>query len=258
MKKRLTKCVAITAAISLAVGGLGVTGGSTLVTEAATAESVPVTEITDGSDSATQEEEISEAVIMDETDVQAQESISASGDITEIEVDPDDGAGEKLAVSRETDLGTTDQTAADSQTDQDIQAEDLESTEADTDEESGDNSEVSGLSDSSEEPVENGSEAQKSTIETGQLLSAPADEDINRPVIESVELLQNGQTLHEGDTVEVRVHAYDADSGIREVQIRLSEIGSEMDYQDIYAQYDESLGCYVATLELDHVGKGQI
>ena len=38
--------------------------------------------------------------------------------------------------------------------------------------------------------------------------------DTVKPVIEKVEFPQNGQTLNEGDRVELYVYAYDADSGI--------------------------------------------
>ena len=50
-----------------------------------------------------------------------------------------------------------------------------------------------------------------------------ASSDVNRPVIEGFTLMQQGQTLHEGDTVEVRVDTYDADSGIAAVEVYMEE-----------------------------------
>ncbi len=89
--------------------------------------------------------------------------------------------------------------------------------------------------------------------------STSASSDVNKPVIEGFELVQQGQTLHEGDTVEVHVDAYDADSGIREVEVYLSEdyeTGSEGRWFDM--EYSEELDCYVGTITLDHVGTGKI
>ena len=48
--------------------------------------------------------------------------------------------------------------------------------------------------------------------------NSAVNEDINRPVIEKVEF-ESGQTFREGDTVEIRVYAYDSDSGIERVDV---------------------------------------
>ena len=94
----------------------------------------------------------------------------------------------------------------------------------------------------------------------GDVADAASDTaDINDPVIEKVELVQQGETLHEGDAVEVRVDAYDADSGIESVYVELEEdsaTGSERLY--LYPEYDEELDCYVATTNLPHAGNGSV
>ncbi len=83
--------------------------------------------------------------------------------------------------------------------------------------------------------------------------------DVNKPVIESVELVQQGETLHEGDTVEVRVKAYDADSGIAEVRISMGE-SYETGYESVSldVEYNEAEECYIGTYTLDHVGTGTV
>ena len=85
------------------------------------------------------------------------------------------------------------------------------------------------------------------------------NEDINKPVIESVKVVQQDETLHEGDTVQVRVDAYDADSGISYVEIYMREsyeTGSDGRWLDV--AYDETEGCYIGTLLLDNVGTGRL
>ena len=86
--------------------------------------------------------------------------------------------------------------------------------------------------------------------------------DITKPVVESVEFGQNGQTLHEGDTVSIKVKAYDTESGIRELRVELSyQTGaneSDFDWDYIYGTYDEAQGCYVAEKELKNIGTGRV
>lgn len=84
--------------------------------------------------------------------------------------------------------------------------------------------------------------------------------DINKPVIEKVEFLQQGQTLTDGDTVEFLVHAYDADSEIEEVRVVLQYSTGENEYttEMLPWEYDEARGCYVASMELSNVGTGKV
>lgn len=86
-----------------------------------------------------------------------------------------------------------------------------------------------------------------------------ASSDVNRPVIEGFTLMQQGQTLHEGDTVEVRVDTYDADSGIAAVEVYMEEgyeTGTEGAWFEM--EYSEELDCYVGTVTLERVGTGKV
>lgn len=84
--------------------------------------------------------------------------------------------------------------------------------------------------------------------------------DINRPVLEKVEFLQQGQMLTDGDTVEFLVYAYDADSEISEVRVVLQYSTGENEYttEMLPWEYDEARGCYVASMELSNVGTGKV
>lgn len=84
--------------------------------------------------------------------------------------------------------------------------------------------------------------------------------DVNKPVLEKVEFLQQGQTLTNGDTVEFLVYAYDADSEISEVRVVLQYSTGENEYttEMLSWEYDEARGCYVASMELSNVGTGKV
>ena len=84
--------------------------------------------------------------------------------------------------------------------------------------------------------------------------------DVNKPVIEKVEFDQQGQTLKDGDTVTFRFYAYDADSGIKRIytEIYYDTGKNTLTYETIEGEYDESLGCYVASMELENVGTGRV
>lgn len=55
----------------------------------------------------------------------------------------------------------------------------------------------------------------------GNLMPAADKFDVDQPVIEKFEFLENGQTLTEDDTLHFNVWAYDSDSGIDSVEIKL-------------------------------------
>lgn len=55
----------------------------------------------------------------------------------------------------------------------------------------------------------------------GDLMPAADKFDVDQPVIEKFEFLENGQTLTEDDTLHFNVWAYDSDSGIDSVEIKL-------------------------------------
>ena len=46
--------------------------------------------------------------------------------------------------------------------------------------------------------------------------------DIDQPVIESFEFLENGQALTQNDTLHFNMSVYDADSGIKSITVMLS------------------------------------
>lgn len=56
----------------------------------------------------------------------------------------------------------------------------------------------------------------------GELIATADKFDVDKPVIERFEFLENGQTLTENDTIHFNVWAYDSDSGIDYVEISLS------------------------------------
>src|SRR5699024_4832699 len=74
--------------------------------------------------------------------------------------------------------------------------------------------------------------------------------DTTKPVIEKVEFPQQGQTLTTKDTLKFYVYAYDADSEIEEVEIRL---GMSYSWYYMTVTYDESKGCYVGEYPLSDV-----
>lgn len=106
---------------------------------------------------------------------------------------------------------------------------------------------------------EEGQSPEGDTSDENDSKETTGNADVVKPVIEKVELMQQGQTLHEGDTVEVRVDAYDADSGISNVEITMTE-DDETGYESAYlsAEYDEAEDCYIGTYTFDELGTGKI
>ena len=89
--------------------------------------------------------------------------------------------------------------------------------------------------------------------DTGQT-QADGQYDTAKPVIEKVEFPQNGQTLNEGDRVELYVYAYDADSGISAAYAEVA-LGKDDKYTTFVMNqtYDEEKGCYVLWYDLNGV-----
>ncbi|HIV17459.1 MAG TPA: hypothetical protein IAB17_05665, partial [Candidatus Alectryocaccobium stercorigallinarum] len=85
-----------------------------------------------------------------------------------------------------------------------------------------------------------------------------AGSDFNKPVIEKIELVQQGQTLSAGDTVEVRIYAYDADSGIRDIDVEFVDSTDMNNVFNIYPEYDEASGCYIGRHVLENLGNGSV
>lgn len=79
--------------------------------------------------------------------------------------------------------------------------------------------------------------------------------DINKPVLENVWLPQSGQTLTREDTLEIRVQAYDADSGIASVTAGLAfGTGDTNSWSDsVYLEFDEEQQNYVGLYPLTDI-----
>lgn len=78
--------------------------------------------------------------------------------------------------------------------------------------------------------------------------------DTTKPVIEKVEFPQQGQTLTTKDTLKFYIYAYDADSGIRQVEadvVLKTESGS--DWYSMEFTYDETNKRYVGEYSLENV-----
>lgn len=176
---------------------------------------------------------------------------SVSGDAVQQETADEKGAvSEDQQTDVQTELQTDDQT--DQQTDDQMkdQADEQSGSDVQTD-------------DGTSEDVQNPARVQK-TEETSDVRNTEGETsgnaDINRPVLEKVEFLQQGQTLTDGDTVEFLVYAYDADSEIEEVRVVLQYSTGENEYttEMLPWEYDEARGCYVASMELSNVGTGKV
>ncbi len=140
-----------------------------------------------------------------------------------------------------------DKQQADSQKDQADSQENLtgeNQKEDDADAQSGQNT-LQAEDDSADQTAEEKSGAQRQA-------------DITAPVIEKVTFSQNGQTLKEGDTLEMLIDAYDTETEKGELDIFIGMRDEEGDPADMDVVYDASQDCYVATYKLDKVGNGQV
>ena len=80
---------------------------------------------------------------------------------------------------------------------------------------------------------------------TPEVIETPSDQvesgtnsvinDVDDPVIEGVELINNGEEFTTDDTVRINVYAYDADSGISSVTVNLSSVNSGT-YREIFLE----------------------
>lgn len=75
--------------------------------------------------------------------------------------------------------------------------------------------------------------------------------DVTKPVIEKAEFLQQGQNLKEGDTICLKVYAYDAESGINQVYVEGSVENSNSFVME--GVYNEDERCYVCEHTLESV-----
>lgn len=142
------------------------------------------------------------------------------------------------------------------------QPEEMQNTETQTDSEKAQQTKESAEVQKEEAEAEPET-AEKETEADAAKAAAAADEttetteeardgqyDTTKPVIEKVEFPQQGQTLTTKDTLKFYVYAYDAESEIEEVEIRL---GMSYSWYYMTVTYDESKGCYVGEYPLSDV-----
>lgn len=73
---------------------------------------------------------------------------------------------------------------------------------------------------------QNGGGGIQQNSENGQVNTGDTSYDTTKPVIEGFEFAQQGQTLKNGDKLQFYLDAYDADSGVKTIEIRLSSAGT--------------------------------
>lgn len=92
--------------------------------------------------------------------------------------------------------------------------------------------------------------------------TAPLAYDVTKPVIESVELVQNGQTLKNGDTVELKVKAYDTESGIKSVTAKFGSFQEDNGYtfgvHQMTLACNDNSGIYTGTWTLENMASSEI
>lgn len=212
--------------------------------------------------SATQEESAGEETQPAETEVTPTKEVTATP-----EPETEESTAETTEESTaETTTETTEETTEES-TEQKTEKNTAETTEESTTETTGeeDTEDAAGAGNANALPQSDteGQEAEdpdaQQASENQQVQAQDADTaddesgyDINKPVIEDVWLPQSGQTLTTEDTLEIRVQAYDADSGIESVSVWLGfgkgEISSWSEY--VVLEYDEEQQNYVGRLPL--------
>lgn len=221
--------------------------------------------------SATQEESTGEEAQPAETEVTPTKEVTASPE-PETEESTAQTTEESTA---ETTTETTEETTEES-TEQKTEENTAETTEESTTETTGEedaedaakqedaagagNANALTLSDTEGQEVEDPDSQQASENQQVQAQDADtADDqsgyDINKPVIEDVWLPQSGQTLTTEDTLEIRVQAYDADSGIASVRVGLGfGRGNTNAWTDtVYLELDEEQQNYVGMYPLTDI-----
>lgn len=187
--------------------------------------------------SATQEESAGEEILPAETEVTPTKEVTASPE-PETEESTAQTTEESTA---ETTTETTEETTEES-TEQKTEENTAETTEESTTETTGEedaedaakqedaagagNANALTLSDTEGQEAEDPDAQQASENQQVQAQDADtADDqsgyDINKPVIEDVEIIQAGQTLTTEDSVEIRVKAYDVESEVASVTVSL-------------------------------------
>lgn len=219
--------------------------------------------------SATQEESAGEEILPAETEVTPTKEVTASPE-PETEETTAQTTEESTA---ETTTETTEETTEDS-TEQKTEENTAEKTEESTTETTGEedaedaakqedaageeNANALTLSDTEGQEAEDPDAQQASEnqqVQDADTADGQTGYDINKPVLENVWLPQSGQTLTREDTLEIRVQAYDADSGIASVTAGLAfGTGDTNSWSDsVYLEFDEEQQNYVGWYPLTDI-----
>lgn len=222
--------------------------------------------------SATQEESTGEEAQPAETEVTPTKEVTASPE-PETEESTAQTPEESTA---ETTTETTEETTEES-TEQKTEENTAETTEESTTETTGEedaedaakqedaagagNANALTLSDTEGQEAEDPDAQQASENQQVQAQDADtADDqsgyDINKPVIEDVEIIQTGQTLTTEDSVEIRVKAYDVESEVASVTVSLgfeNETETITWTESLDLHYDDAIKCYVGVYSLSQV-----
>lgn len=101
-------------------------------------------------------------------------------------------------------------------------------------------------------------DVQESEQNAGTEAQSDSGYDVTPPVIEEVQVPQEGQTLTQADTVQVRVKAYDADSSISEVSAIISlskdQVGISSSSKRLSLIYNQETGWYEGAWSLENAG----
>ncbi len=196
--------------------------------------------------SATQEESAGEETQPAETEVTPTKEVTATP-----EPETEESTAETTEESTaETTTETTEETTEES-TEQKTEKNTAETTEESTTETMGeeDTEDAAGAGNANALPQSDteGQDADTADDQSGY--------DINKPVLENAWLPQSGQTLTREDTLEIRVQAYDADSGIASVTAGLAfGTGDTNSWSDsVYLEFDEEQQNYVGWYPLTDI-----
>lgn len=87
------------------------------------------------------------------------------------------------------------------------------------------------------------------TAEMDDSLIMPLSYDINQPVIESFELVENGQTLSRNDTLHFKMSAYDTDRDIRTITVQIRKVNSYYTWNVPFQKSMDTENLYTGTFD---------
>ncbi len=103
-------------------------------------------------------------------------------------------------------------------------------------------------------------EANGQSGKNGQEAAGDASYDTNKPIIEGFKFTQQGKTLKKGDMLQFYVDAYDADSGIKTINISLENGGylNTLSWDADTWKHDENNNQYVCEYTLENVNTEKV